>query len=273
MENRGQGFDVLPWLSHFLRASMDKIVFPFVWHPFPRSFLRGPSLRTQPPLLPSSVPPQVHPHPAKKGVWIPGLVPGISSPFLSYRTGTESIRVVFHVAGFAREGIDRHCNSFTCESDASDRSMDAGGWKDGKEQAVDAWDALDEEASKEDKDDGNASREVQIYLYKKLQETYPGTKVTKKSLGMLENLLDVVVRNIVDEAEQLVGVQGKVLSTTEVLRATRKVLPGAPGQALRPYLPGVCKKARHLDKESLKRKHHGGKATEDGKQKAPKRST
>eukprot|EP00963_Diacronema_lutheri_P014306 scaffold2859_cov349-Pavlova_lutheri.AAC.43 len=122
-------------------------------------------------------------------------------------------------------------------------------------------------------DEATASREMQIYLYKKLQETFPGTKVTKKSLGMLENLLDVVVRNIVDEAEQLVGGQGKALSTTEVLRATRKVLPGAPGQALRPFLPGVCKKARHLDKESLKRKHQGGNATEDGKQKAPKRST
>ena len=151
--------------------------------------------------------------------------------------------------------------------------MDEGVWKDGKEQAVDAWDALEKGAGTDNEDDGTSSREMQIYLYKKLQETFPGTKVTKKSLGMLENLLDVVVRNIVDEAEQLVEEQGKVLSTTEVLRATRKVLPGAPGQALRPYLPGVCKKARHLDKESLKRKHYSGRASDVCKGKTPKCST
>lgn len=104
------------------------------------------------------------------------------------------------------------------------------------------------------------SQELHVYLYKKLQQTSPGTRVTRKSLAMMEKLLDTVVRNIVTEAYQLARENGSALSTTEVLKATRKVLPGGPGKPLRPYLPGLCKRARHMDKESLKRKNHGTKS-------------
>lgn len=36
------------------------------------------------------------------------------------------------------------------------------------------------------------------------------------------------------------------------MQAMRRVLPGEPGDLLRPYLPTETKLARHLDKQSLK---------------------
>ena len=45
-----------------------------------------------------------------------------------------------------------------------------------------------------------------------------------------------------------------MLSSLEVHRAVKRVLPGAgePGRVLRPYLPGVVKQARHMDKTQRK---------------------
>lgn len=42
------------------------------------------------------------------------------------------------------------------------------------------------------------------------------------------------------------------LTSLDISKALKKILPGAPGGLFRPYLPTVTKQAWHLDKQSLK---------------------
>ena len=45
---------------------------------------------------------------------------------------------------------------------------------------------------------------------------------------------------------------GRCFNNPDVAQAMRRVLPGEPGDVLRPYLPTETKLARHLDKQSLR---------------------
>ena len=42
------------------------------------------------------------------------------------------------------------------------------------------------------------------------------------------------------------------LTSLDIHKALKRVLPGEPGELFRPYLPSVTKQAWHLDKQSLK---------------------
>ena len=44
----------------------------------------------------------------------------------------------------------------------------------------------------------------------------------------------------------------QALTSLDIHQAIKKLLPGEPGDPLRPYLPAVTKQAWHLDKQSLK---------------------
>ena len=45
---------------------------------------------------------------------------------------------------------------------------------------------------------------------------------------------------------------GQALTSLDIHKALKRLLPGEPGDSLRPYLPAVTKQAWHLDKQSLK---------------------
>jgi hypothetical protein len=44
----------------------------------------------------------------------------------------------------------------------------------------------------------------------------------------------------------------QALTSQDIHKALKRLLPGEPGDPLRPYLPSVTKQAWHLDKQSLK---------------------
>jgi hypothetical protein len=44
----------------------------------------------------------------------------------------------------------------------------------------------------------------------------------------------------------------QALTSQDIHKALKRLLPGEPGDPLRPYLPTVTKQAWHLDKQSLK---------------------
>ena len=44
----------------------------------------------------------------------------------------------------------------------------------------------------------------------------------------------------------------QALTSQDIHKALKRLLPGEPGDPLRPYLPAVTKQAWHLDKQSLK---------------------
>lgn len=58
------------------------------------------------------------------------------------------------------------------------------------------------------------------------------------------------------------------LTSLDISRAVKRVLPGEPGEKLRPYLPSVTKQAWALDKKSLKgikkQKLNGGENQQGG---------
>ncbi len=45
---------------------------------------------------------------------------------------------------------------------------------------------------------------------------------------------------------------GAALTSLDIHKALKRLLPGEPGDPLRPYLPSVTKQAWHMDKQSLK---------------------
>jgi hypothetical protein len=56
----------------------------------------------------------------------------------------------------------------------------------------------------------------------------------------------------VPTAAPLASLTSQALTSQDIHKALKRLLPGEPGDPLRPYLPSVTKQAWHMDKQSLK---------------------
>ena len=87
------------------------------------------------------------------------------------------------------------------------------------------------------------------------------------NLQALTEMLDSITSRVLDEAKKVndgtgpssataAGVasshNNQALTSLDIHKAIKRLLPGEPGDPLRPYLPTVTKHAWHLDKQSLK---------------------
>jgi hypothetical protein len=85
-------------------------------------------------------------------------------------------------------------------------------------------------------------------------------------LQVLSALLDSLTTKVLDEAKKIsegelrsedgssssCNKQPSPLTTLDINKALKRLLPGEPGDPLRPYLPTVTKQAWHMDKQSFK---------------------
>ena len=85
---------------------------------------------------------------------------------------------------------------------------------------------------------------------------------------VLSSLLDNLTQKVLEEAKRISiehaetsepcsnnsrSTPSPPLTSLDIHRAIKKILPGNPGDPFRPYLPAVTKHAWHLDKKSLRR--------------------
>jgi len=79
----------------------------------------------------------------------------------------------------------------------------------------------------------------------------------------LSTFLDNITTKVLDEAKRIsegspeeqdreLTLSKPPLTSLDIHKALKRLLPGEPGDPLRPYLPAITKKAWHLDKQSLK---------------------
>ena len=88
-------------------------------------------------------------------------------------------------------------------------------------------------------------------MTKALQSMDIGLEVSEESLQMLTTYLDTIMEKVLEEAKSLNG-ETRELTSLDIHKAIKKLLPGNPGDTLRPYLPSKTKQAWNLDKQSLK---------------------
>ena len=84
---------------------------------------------------------------------------------------------------------------------------------------------------------------------------------------VLTSLLDNITARVLEEAKRIsegpaeeadeeggsgAAAKQPPLTSLDISKALKRLLPGEPGDPLRPYLPAVTKQAWHLDKQSLK---------------------
>eukprot|EP00890_Picochlorum_soloecismus_P003695 jgi/Picsp_1/4326/NSC_01834-R1_expressed protein [Chlorella variabilis] len=110
-------------------------------------------------------------------------------------------------------------------------------------------DALETEDDAEDATDDEAS--AHVWMKKALKNTNMGVDIDEESIEVLEVARDV---NNSDNAisENAKYCRTKELTSLDIHKAIKKLLPGNPGDTLRPYLPSKTKMAWNLDKQSLK---------------------
>ena len=100
-------------------------------------------------------------------------------------------------------------------------------------------------------DNETYSTEISEWMTKALQSMDIGLEVSEESLQMLTTYLDTIMEKVLEEAKSLNG-ETRELTSLDIHKAIKKLLPGNPGDTLRPYLPSKTKQAWNLDKQSLK---------------------
>ncbi|KAG7670508.1 hypothetical protein Ndes2526B_g00267 [Nannochloris sp. 'desiccata'] len=120
--------------------------------------------------------------------------------------------------------------------------------------------------------------EMGAWVLQTLQEQQPDAEITLGSVQALTDMLDGITSRILEEARRISHGEGpstadgeeggsdgistaapstctltsQALTSQDIHKALKRLLPGEPGDPLRPYLPTVTKQAWHLDKQSLK---------------------
>lgn len=88
------------------------------------------------------------------------------------------------------------------------------------------------------------------WMVQALQHMDIGVEVSEESLQTLSTYLESLMGRILEEAKAMND--QRELTSLDIHKAIKKLLPGNPGDPLRPYLPNKTKVAWSLDKQSLK---------------------
>lgn len=111
---------------------------------------------------------------------------------------------------------------------------------------------------------GEDEQDVREWLLNSLRQHMDmGVEVSEESLQILSVYLESIMGSILEEAKTTND--QRELTSLDIHKAIKKLLPGNPGDPLRPYLPNKTKVAWNLDKQSLKgikRRRRNGKAVQ-----------
>lgn len=117
--------------------------------------------------------------------------------------------------------------------------------------SMDETDSIPSTSGDQRSDSDIHSSEISEWMMKALQSMDIGLEVSEESLQMLTAYLDTIMEKVLEEAKSLNG-ETRELTSLDIHKAIKKLLPGNPGDTLRPYLPSKTKQAWNLDKQSLK---------------------
>lgn len=109
------------------------------------------------------------------------------------------------------------------------------------------------------------TEDIGPWILKLLREMQPDAEITVGSIKALTSLLDTLTARVLEEAKAVstsdynssgagdtMKAKEPPLTSLDIHKALKRVLPPGDDKPLRPYLPAVTKQAWHLDKKSIK---------------------